>query len=133
MNTAASVNSQRQDVAINLNSMQGILSLGIILMLILGHFREAFFLCCKYFGGNEFFLYLHCLENQTHYHIGWAKRLALKQREKATRKWLIESYNQGVVVWGRGLKHFMAFQFVCMMQMVHVPKIQISFYIKLFI
>ena len=49
-----------------------------------GHFRVAFpfgSLSAHLSNGNEFFLHLHCLANQTYFHLkGYAPRLVLKQR-----------------------------------------------------
>ena len=40
--------------------------------------------------GNAFFFHLHCLENQTNFHVkGCTPRPVLKQWEKATEKWPI--------------------------------------------
>ncbi len=40
---------------------------------------------------NEFHLHIHFHGNQTHIHLnGFARRLVLKQRQRATRKWPIQ-------------------------------------------
>ena len=39
---------------------------------------------------NDFHLYAHFYANQTHFHFnGFARRLVLKLRQRATRKWPI--------------------------------------------
>ena len=62
-----------------------------------GHLRVPFASVSKRFQVlnlshvNQFYLQVHSKANQTHFHMkGFALGLALKQRQKATRKWPIQ-------------------------------------------